>query len=374
MEVVKFGDLFKYQKKSKIKAGDGLELGKGKYPFFTSSNILSKSIDEFNFSSPSLIFGTGGKPSVHFCNQKFSVSTDCLVAQPIDEERVCPKYIYYFFSQNNLRLLEDGFKGAGLKHISRNYIDKIKIPLIPIETQKEIVSILDNATALRDKTKKVLDEYNTLAESIFLDMFGDPTKGNLEPIGNSITLSSGYAFKSTDFVEDGVPLIKIGTVNKGFFDLRNVSFLPINYIKKYKSWIVNPYDLLMSLTGTVGKNDYGNIEIASNDYDKYLLNQRVVKFNIIKNYNKAFFYHMFLHKAVKRKVTKLGRGVRQANISTIDIMKLKLIIPPIELQNEFAEKIALIEKQKDWAKQELKESEDLFNCLLQKAFKGELVS
>ena len=53
--------------------------------------------------------------------------------------------------------------------------------------------------------------------------------------------------------------------------------------------------------------------------------------------------------------------------------KLKLKIPPIELQNEFADKIALIEQQKSLAKQELQESEDLFNCLLQQAFKGELV-
>jgi type I restriction enzyme S subunit len=55
------------------------------------------------------------------------------------------------------------------------------------------------------------------------------------------------------------------------------------------------------------------------------------------------------------------------------IEETRILVPPINLQNQFAEKIALIEKQKALAKQELQESEDLFNCLLQKAFKGELV-
>src|SRR5690606_10183296 len=132
MKEVKFKELFDYQKKSKIKAGDGLSLSEGKYPFFTSSNTLSKSLNEFLFTKTSLIFGTGGVPSVHFCEAEFAVSTDCLVAQPKEDVEICVKYFYYFFIQNDLRILADGFKGAGLKHISRKYIDEIKIPLPPL--------------------------------------------------------------------------------------------------------------------------------------------------------------------------------------------------------------------------------------------------
>ena len=69
----------------------------------------------------------------------------------------------------------------------------------------------------------------------------------------------------------------------------------------------------------------------------------------------------------------LGRGGGQPNLNAALVKNYKVLNPPINLQNQFAEKIALIEKQKELAKQELQESEDLFNCLLQKAFKGELV-
>ena len=65
------------QPKSKIKASDGKS--EGKYKFFTSSPMQTRFIDEANYDKPSLIFGTGGNASVHFCDEPFSTSTDCLV-------------------------------------------------------------------------------------------------------------------------------------------------------------------------------------------------------------------------------------------------------------------------------------------------------
>ena len=109
-----FSELFDFQKKSKIKAGDGLKIELGKYPFYTSSNVLTKSIDEYLFDKPSLVFGTGGLASVHFCASKFAVSTDCLVAQPKDDKIIFSKYVYHYLSAN-IHVLEEGFKGAGFK-------------------------------------------------------------------------------------------------------------------------------------------------------------------------------------------------------------------------------------------------------------------
>ena len=74
----------------------------------------------------------------------------------------------------------------------------------------------------------------------------------------------------------------------------------------------------------------------------------------------------------RRQLNQSNKGGVKAGLNFNDIKALKIPIPPIELQNQFAEKIALIEQQKALAKQELQESEDLFHCLLQKAFKGEL--
>ncbi|MBO5423798.1 MAG: hypothetical protein J6A06_08465 [Fibrobacteraceae bacterium] len=105
------------QSKSKIKAGDGK--AEGRYKFFTSSPIQSKFVDEANYDKPSLIFGTGGNASVHFCDEPFSTSTDCLVMYGRSKTELETIYNYL---KSNIGILENGFKGAGLKHISKDYV------------------------------------------------------------------------------------------------------------------------------------------------------------------------------------------------------------------------------------------------------------
>jgi type I restriction enzyme S subunit len=170
---IRFGELFDYENKSKIKAGYGLQTGK--YPLYTSSVELSKYLNEYSFDKTSLIFGTGGNASIHYTDVPFSVSTDCLVAIPIDESIIFPKFVFYYLS-GNIYLLEEGFKGAGLKHISKAYINEIKIPIPPLATQKRIAEILDAADALRRKDRALLQKYEELAQAVFMDMFGDPVK------------------------------------------------------------------------------------------------------------------------------------------------------------------------------------------------------
>ena len=93
MEKVKLGEIFEYLPKSKFKAGDGKE--KGKYKFFTSSNIQNKYIDEFVYDGEYIIFGTGGKASINYCNNKFSTSTDNFVVKV--NKAFCAKLIYLYF-------------------------------------------------------------------------------------------------------------------------------------------------------------------------------------------------------------------------------------------------------------------------------------
>ena len=131
----------------------------------------------------------------------------------------------------------------------------------------------------------------------------------------------------------------------------------------------------MSLTGTVGKDDYGNVERATGDYDNYFLNQRVAKIAPSnKGYLPIFLFGMLSNKKTKKELTKISRGVRQANISNRDLYALKMIMPSISEQEKYVAAIKNIEKQKQQAQANLEKSEALFNSLLQRAFKGELTS
>lgn len=116
MEYAKIKELCTFLPKSKIKAGEGLEVGK--YIFFTSSDTKTLMLNEYLYDEEAIILGTGGKPSCNYFNGKFSVSTDNFV---LTSNKIKLKYLYYFLRNNNLKVLENGFHGAGLKHISKDY-------------------------------------------------------------------------------------------------------------------------------------------------------------------------------------------------------------------------------------------------------------
>jgi type I restriction enzyme S subunit len=381
MNTIKFENLFQFQKKSKIKAGDGFKLGKAKYPFYTSSNVLTKSIDEYLFEDESLIFGTGGLASIHFCNVKFAVSTDCFVTQPKNVKDVFSKYVYYYLS-GNLHILDNGFKGAGLKHISKDYLANIQIPLPPLPTQQKIASILDAADTLRQKDKALLAKYDELTQSLFLDMFGDPVsnfKGweikNIEQITKSGKGSIkrgpfGGALKKEIFVEDGYLVYEqFHALNNDFS--RSRYFIDENKFNELKGFEVHPNDIIISCSGVY----LGKLAIVPKGARKGIINQALLKITLDESKMKNdFFVFLFSHKNFREKYFDANRGAGIPNFPPMsEFKRFPFITPSMKLQEQFTELITIIEQQKAIAQASLEKSEELFNSLLQKAFKGELV-
>jgi restriction endonuclease S subunit/methylase of polypeptide subunit release factors len=133
LEIKTLGDICDFLPKSKKLASYGTKTGQ--YPFITSSPEITKYCDKADYINDDyIIIGTGGNANIHFHNN-FNCSADCYVLK-------ASKYIYYYL-KNNINILENGFKGVAIKHISKDYIKEIKIPIPPIENQLEIVEYLD---------------------------------------------------------------------------------------------------------------------------------------------------------------------------------------------------------------------------------------
>jgi len=128
----KLGLHIEYLPKSKRKASDGVEAGQ--YPFFTSSQTQSKWLDENDYTEQAVILGTGGIASIHL-SKNFSTSADVFCIKATNG--LTNEYIFYFF-QNNISLIENGFKGVGLKHLSKEYLDNLNIPCPSPEIQAKI--------------------------------------------------------------------------------------------------------------------------------------------------------------------------------------------------------------------------------------------
>ena len=375
MKYVKFENLFQFQKKSKIKAGDGLKLIEGKYPFYTSSDTLTKSINEYLFDNESLIFGTGGQASIHYCNEKFAVSTDCFVTQPKNSEEVFLKYIFYYLS-GNIYILENGFKGAGLKHISKDYLQNIEIPLPPLQQQQKIANILDAADALRQNDKALIAKYDELTQALFLDMFGDVRKNEkgwkqiaLEKICD---VGSSRRVFVDELVEEGVPFYRgteIGqmSINENINPSLFITSVHYENLKK-ETGIPKIGDLLMPSICPDGR-----IFEVTNDNPFYFKDGRVLWIKVNKSNINSVYLKKHLKAIFAVDYSKIASGTTFAELKIFALKKLILHYPPIDLQNQFAERVAVIEEQKVIAQKSLEKSESLFNSLLHKAFKGELV-
>ena len=313
--------------------------------------------------------------SFHFVDFPFKVKSSALKILVPRNKEVNIKYVYY--RMIGLKIDTELHKRYWISKFS-----KLQIDLPNIETQKQIAQILDNAAALRDKTKKLLTEYDALAQSIFLDMFGDPVvnpkewetktieKLVLKEKGSIKRGPFGGALKKEIFVNEGYLVYEQYHALNNDFDFERY-YIDDNHFEKLKGFEVKPGDIIISCSGVY----LGKLAIIPENAKKGIINQALLKITLDEDkMRKEFFVFHFNQENFRIKYFDANRGAGIPNFPPMSsFKKFPFVTPPIEVQNEFVEKLKLIEQQKELAKQELKESEDLFNCLLQKAFKGELV-
>ncbi|WP_051254286.1 restriction endonuclease subunit S [Arenibacter latericius] len=364
----------------------------GYIPILRSNNIKNSNIDledlvyvnpsrvknrQFLRSGDILITASTGSIKVigknAYCVKDYDASFGafCKVVRPKNIEATYLKHM--FQSPQYFSYIQNVVNGANINNIKNEHLDNFKIPLPPLATQKRIAQILDDAAALRDKTAQLLKEYDALAQSIFLEMFGDPVtnpKGwDSETINNCskrIQIGPfGSQLHQSDYQDFGFSLVNPTDIIDSKININRCRKIDKNKFDSLTNYHLEIGDIIMARRGDLSK-----IALVQ---DRNLFcgtGSLYIRFNnrIIPTFSKYYISHS----STISKLYEKARGITMANLNKSIIKNLDIIVPPIDLQNQFEEKIALIEQQKVLAKQELKESEDLFNCLLQKAFKGEI--
>ena len=283
--------------------------------------------------------------------------------------KILPEYIYYMFKYKNWD--EGSNKAVMGKTLNKATLSEVEIDICSLEEQREIVKVLDKMMSVLDGRETELSLLDDLIKARFVEMFGDPDtnpKGwNECALSEKLNVVGGYAFKSDGFSEgSGIPVLRIGNINAGFF--RPVNLVYWQEDESLDRYAMYPGDLVMSLTGTVAKDDYGNVCILGADYDMYYLNQRNAKLEIIEGIDKFYLSQLLKFEQIKKKLTGISRGVRQANISNKDILNLVVPVPPMELQSQFADFINQVDKSKVVIQAALDKSQLLFDSLMQKYF------
>lgn len=288
---------------------------------------------------------------------------------------ILPKYLFYLLQTPEYKeLIKKLSNGININNIKFSDLKEFQFELPSLEEQEKILNILDKADEIRTKKRLANDKLDEFLKSTFIDMFGDPVKNpklyTVEKLEKHIKVIGGYAFKSSLFKEEGIPVLRIGNINTGKLKMDNVVYWDKD--SNLAKYMLYPNDLVISLTGTVGKDDYGNVCILPSTCPCYYLNQRNAKLVVNNNINTYYLCHLLKNKDVKSKLTGISRGVRQANISNSDILNLEIALPPIEEQNKFAKIVEKVEAQKQKNELVIEQMDNLFNSLSQRAFKGDM--
>lgn len=362
---MKIKDLCSYAPKSRIKAGEAVD--NAKYLFFTSSADENKRYTDFQFDKEAIIMGTGGNATLHYHNGKFSVSTDCLVLLP-DPQIKC-KYLYYFF-KSHMNVLEAGFKGAGLKHTNKKYIEDIEINKVPdLITQDRIISRLDKISENIEKLNRELGLFDSLVKARFVEMFGNPVNNDKEWIRDSVErlckeiYGGGTPSKShPEYYEDGeIPWITSKDMKT---DILIDSQIHINEdgVSNSTARIVPKNSVIMVIRSGILKH---TLPVAINAVP-ITVNQDLKVFipgnRIVTN----FLAYQF--KMMEKDILSGVRAVTADNIEFDALKRRELIVPPIELQQQFSVFVQQVDKSKLAVQKSLEKTQQLFDSLMQEYF------
>lgn len=184
-------------------------------------------------------------------------------------------------------------------------------------------------------------------------------------LGDVIELQNGYAFKSSEYADNGYFLMRITNVQQGFIQNNNPKFVKIPVQSKLEQFILNEGDILISLTGDVGR-----VGVLKEENLPAALNQRVARITIKSSLNldKKYLFNVLNSEIIRRKIESLGRGAAQLNVSTKDISSVEIPLPPLATQKKIVAKIDAIftelEKAMAAAEKNVKNSELYFPFFL----------
>ena len=290
---------------------------------------------------------------------------------PIKNNSLISEYLYYAIKTLNFDNTDRAVMGATLNKAKLN---ELKIPYCEINKQKEIVEVLNKAQELIDKRKEQIEALDELVKSKFIEMFGDPVQNplgwQLKPFLDSGNCKNGMNFSAT---ETGVELQYLGVGD--FKDLSKIE--DVNNLGKVSLNKMPSTEYLLQDGDIVFVRSNGNKALVGRCLAVYPNGIPTTYSGFCIRYRKTdksleIPYLLQVLKTDSMRKNMAGRGANIQNLNQQILGELMIPIPPIELQNQFADFVKQVDKLKFEMEKSLKELEDNFNSLMQKAFKGEL--
>lgn len=342
------------------------------YPVYGAGGVIGYWTD-YNHDKETLIIGCRGSCGNLMITERQSyINGNAMALDDLNTSLVDIKYLYYYLLY---RGLDDTVTGGVQKQITRTSLKNVFIPIPPLETQKNIVDVLDKAQGLIDARKEQIKLMDELIQSVFYEMFGDPVtnpkgweKYRLEKFISFLT--SGSRGWSQYFRNKGEMFLTIKNVKNNEITLDNIQYVCAPNTKEAERTKVQEGDLLISITADLGRTGVVNSEIAQ--YGAYI-NQHLSLVRLNDEYVRPMYVSYFLEsKGGKIQFDAKNQNGVKAGLNFNAIKSLELLVPPMRLQDEFVRNVTAINQSKSDMQKNLDEIYNICNALMQEAFKGDL--
>ena len=291
---------------------------------------------------------------------------------PNGKYSIYPSYFYHFFGGRDWSVgTNRAVMGSTLNKATLGNID-IVVP--SLDEQKRISEHLDRVDNLIFLRKLQLSKLDELVKSRFVELFGS-IKNNHQrypvvKIGSCAKLQGGFAFKSSDYLNDGIRLVQISNVNKDTLDWDSINCVPQAFLQKYKDFELHVGDLVLAMTRPVIKSlDAVKISTVSENDVPSLLNQRVGRFVVDrKKLHSVYLMVLCQMPEFREYVEAMSGNSLQPNISSKQVEDYSIVLPPLALQEQFATFVEQTDKSKFEIQKSLEKLETLKKALMQKYF------
>ena len=343
----------------------------GKYLDKTTEHITQQGLDNSSaklFSKGTIlysIFATLGEATI--------LNIDATTNQAIagikikDKSSVDIDYFYSFLKSLKDEVNRIG-RGVAQNNINLSILKSFFIPLPPLETQKQIAAQLDKCTAVIAKHKQMLEKYATLIKSRFIEMFGDKPveseKWKVEKLEDVCDLITDGTHKTPNYQQKGIRFISAKNIINGKIDLTDTKFITEEEYKQIqKRCRVEKNDVLLTKSGSLGSSAIIDFDIPIGLFESLA----VIKYK--RNLLNGIFVKELLSAESSQKQFNNGvKGIAIKHLHLNVIAALKIPIPPIKLQNDFASFVQQIDKSKFSVQKSLEKAETLYKSLMQEYF------
>ncbi len=344
----------------------------GKYIEDTKEYLSDKAVEESGIS----IIPTG----TVVMSFKLSIGKTAIVSEPMYSNEaimsfrdkhvvdLLPDYIYYMFSGRDWDVGTN--KAVMGKTLNKATLSKIKVKIHSITEQREIVRILDKVNAVIEARQLEIHKLDDLIKARFVELFGDPEINNLRwleaCIGDNCFVTKLAGFEYTKYInyEDSgdVVMVKAQNVKNGVLNEKDLSYISNEVSDSLPRSQLASGDVVMTYVGA----NIGDVAIID-DKHKYHLAPNVAKIRPdSRKYNPTFFMHMLRMKT--NYIMSNSADTAKAALGMERIRKLKVLVPPLELQKQFAEFVKQVDKSKVVVQKALDEAQLLFDSLMQQYF------